>query len=201
MNRKMKFYGMGLLLSLACGALFSCNQGTGDAAPQEAASDSSAATANAPATPQTAIADITATYPDTAVSGKATFTAENNGQVKLDIQLSIPAKAGKEVAVHLHEHGDCSDAGKGAHGHWNPTNDQHGKWGGAHFHRGDIGNVKLDAQGNGTFEMTTDLWSIGGSDSTKNILGRAVIVHGGTDDYVSQPTGNAGDRIGCAVIK
>jgi Cu-Zn family superoxide dismutase len=90
--------------------------------------------------------------------------------------------------------------GNGAHGHWNPTNKQHGKWGSASFHSGDIGNVTLDSAGKGTLTLETNLWSIGG-DSTTNILGRAVIVHGGVDDYVSQPTGNAGSRIGCGVIQ
>jgi superoxide dismutase, Cu-Zn family len=48
--------------------------------------------------------------------------------------------------------------------------------------------------------METDLWTISGTDSTKNILGKAIIVHGGKDDYTTQPTGNAGSRIGCGVI-
>jgi len=199
MNRKLKFCVSILCFVLFGGIYTSCNSGSNNSDTQNSSADNS--TSATAASVQTATADITGTYPDTTVSGKATFTSENNGPVKLDIQLDIPAKAGKEVAVHLHEHGDCSDAGKGAHGHWNPTNEEHGKWGSAHFHRGDIGNIKLDAQGKGTFEMTTDLWQIGGDDSTKNIIGRAVIVHGGTDDFVTQPTGNAGDRIGCAVIK
>jgi Cu-Zn family superoxide dismutase len=89
--------------------------------------------------------------------------------------------------------------GKMAHGHWNPTNQQHGKWGSSSFHLGDIGNVPLDAAGKGSLEMETNLWTIGG-DSTSNILNRSVIVHGGTDDFTTQPTGNAGSRIGCGVI-
>ncbi|RYZ44679.1 MAG: superoxide dismutase family protein, partial [Chitinophagaceae bacterium] len=45
-----------------------------------------------------------------------------------------------------------------------------------------------------------DLWAIGGSDAQKNILNKTVMVHGGVDDYKSQPTGNSGGRIGCGVI-
>ena len=52
----------------------------------------------------------------------------------------------------------------------------------------------------GSNEITTDLWTLGGKPD-KNILGKAVIVHGGVDDYKTQPTGNAGTRIGCAVIQ
>jgi Cu-Zn family superoxide dismutase len=144
-------------------------------------------------------ATLSGTYPDTTVTGTATFD-QKNGKVKMVLSLIIPAKANKSVAVHLHEHGDCGDMGKGAHGHWNPTNKKHGKWGSAEFHLGDIGNVQLDGQGKGSLTLETNLWTIGG-DSTSNILGRAVIVHGGVDDYVSQPAGNAGTRIGCGVIQ
>ncbi len=142
---------------------------------------------------------LSATYPDTTLSGLAKFES-NNGKVKMTLEITCEAKAGKEVAVHIHEHGDCGDNGKMAHGHWNPTNAQHGKWGSGSFHLGDIGNVKLDAKGKGTLTLDTDLWTLGGTPD-KNILGKALMVHGGVDDFTTQPTGNAGSRIGCGVIK
>lgn len=148
---------------------------------------------------KTAEATIQATYSDTAASGSALFT-ENNGKITLNLNLDIPSKANQNVAVHIHETGDCGDSGHAAHGHWNPTNKQHGKWGEGEFHLGDIGNVQLDGLGKGTLTMETDLWNIGG-DSTGNILNRAIIVHGGTDDFKTQPTGGAGNRIGCGVIQ
>ncbi|MEO6949591.1 MAG: superoxide dismutase family protein [Ginsengibacter sp.] len=144
-------------------------------------------------------ATLSGTSADTTVEGKATFDVVGS-KVKLELNITIPKKANQSVAVHLHEHGACGDMGKDAHGHWNPTNQQHGKWGSSSFHLGDIGNVTLDASGKGHLEMETDLWTIGG-DSTSNILGRAVIVHGGVDDFKTQPTGNAGSRIGCGVIQ
>ncbi|MEP6845104.1 MAG: superoxide dismutase family protein, partial [Panacibacter sp.] len=113
---------------------------------------------------------------------------------------TIPKMANKMVAVHIHEHPDCGDNGKATHGHWNPTNSSHGKWGGDSFHLGDIGNVQLDAQGKGTMELSTELWTLG-SDTLSSVLNRAIIVHSGVDDYKTQPTGNAGSRIGCGVIK
>jgi Cu-Zn family superoxide dismutase len=42
--------------------------------------------------------------------------------------------------------------------------------------------------------LTTDEWNIGSGDPTKDILGKGLIVHEGTDDFVSQPSGNAGAR-------
>ncbi len=143
---------------------------------------------------------LSGTYADTTLTGTAKFETEKSGKVKMKLEITVLAKAGKNVAVHIHEHGDCSDNGKMAHGHWNPTNAQHGKWGSASFHSGDIGNVKLDAKGNGTLTLETDLWTLGGK-ADKNILGKAIIVHGGVDDFTTQPTGNAGSRIGCGVVK
>ncbi|MET0636252.1 MAG: superoxide dismutase family protein [Chitinophagaceae bacterium] len=148
---------------------------------------------------QSAMVNISPTYADTAVSGTAIFTTAN-GEVTMKLDLTIPSKAGKTVAVHLHEHGDCSDNGKSSHGHWNPTKEEHGKWGKAPYHRGDIGNVKLDNKGKGSLTITTDFWTLG-STSDKNLLGKALIVHGGMDDYQTQPTGDAGSRIGCGVIQ
>jgi len=147
-----------------------------------------------------AMAMISGTYPDTMVSGSVRFEASDNQQVKMMLDITVPLKANKSVAVHLHEHGDCGDNGKASHGHWNPTNVEHGKWGSSSFHAGDIGNVKLDGKGKGSMELTTDVWTLGGKSST-NILNKAIIVHGGVDDYTTQPTGNAGDRIGCGIIR
>lgn len=148
--------------------------------------------------PAHAVATLSGTNADTTVSGSADFTADVD-KVTLNLNLDIPKMANKSVAVHIHEMGDCGDMGNGAHGHWNPTGMNHGKWGSSSFHSGDIGNVQLDASGKGTMQLTTDLWAIS-TDSTKGILGRSIIVHGGVDDYTSQPSGNAGSRIGCGVI-
>lgn len=146
-------------------------------------------------------ATISGTYADTAVNGTAKFVVNSNGTITLDVALTIPAKAGKSVAVHMHEHGDCGEHGMASHGHWNPTGDPHGQWGSDKgFHLGDIGNVTLDAEGKGTVSIKeTNLWSF--ADAKISPLGKAIIVHGGTDDYTTQPTGNAGNRIGCGVIQ
>ena len=148
---------------------------------------------------QGAMATLSGTKTDTTVSGTVRFTPEGN-QVKMDLQIAVPKKANSSVAVHFHEHADCGDMGKHAGGHWNPTNENHGKWGEGAFHSGDIGNIQLDGNGNGSLQLTSDRWSIGG-DATKDILNKTIIVHSGVDDYKSQPSGNSGERIGCGVIK
>lgn len=107
-----------------------------------------------------------------------------------------------EHAIHLHEKADCSaEDGTSSGGHWNPTAQPHGKWGSAEgYHKGDIGNFTADAKGHGTISFSTDEWCIGCGDPSKDILGKAVIVHQGTDDFTTQPTGNAGGRVSCGGI-
>lgn len=106
-------------------------------------------------------------------------------------------------AIHIHETGDCSAAdGTSAGGHWNPTGAPHGKWGSEDgFHKGDIGNFNVDAKGNGTVTLSTNEWCIGCGDANKDILNKSIIIHDGVDDFTSQPSGAAGTRVGCGVIK
>lgn len=135
---------------------------------------------------------------DSHLSGKATFL-EANGKVTLN--LTIKGAEPGTHAVHLHEKGDCTAPdGASAGGHWNPTQENHGKWAASPFHHGDIGNVEVGANGRGTFTLTTDLWTIGGPPET-DVVGKAVIVHAKADDFTTQPTGNAGGRVGCGVVK
>lgn len=136
---------------------------------------------------------------DSNLSGNVVFT-EENGEVSMTAIISGLAE-GKH-AIHLHEKGDCSAAdGSSAGGHWNPTDAQHGEWGSADgYHKGDIGNFEVDENGNGTVNMSTDEWCIGCGDANKDIVGKAVIVHDGVDDYTSQPSGAAGTRVGCGEI-
>ena len=198
----------GLMVSIV---LVACNNNTEtettdtSTLSSETTSTSPATTAVPAATDSVAMvthaeARLSGMYADTTVDGTVRFDSDAAGKVKMTLDITIPKKAGKTVALHVHEHGNCGDTAKLAHGHWNPTQAQHGKWGSGSFHLGDIGNVKLNAQGKGTMTLTTDLWTLGGKPD-KNILGKSMIVHGGADDYKTQPTGNSGTRIGCGVIQ
>ena len=102
-------------------------------------------------------------------------------------------------AVHIHEKGDCSapDA-TSAGGHFNPGGHQHGAPDGKEHHAGDLGNMTVDADGTGSIMVHSSDLSLEGPNS---VVGRAIIVHDKPDDFVTQPTGNAGGRIGCGVIK
>lgn len=152
-----------------------------------------------PEIPKGAYADITAKSGSNA-GGTVNFS-ETDGIVKMTINVS-GLTPGNQHAIHIHAVGDCSAAdGSSAGGHWNPTNQAHGVWGGgAPFHLGDIGNLVADAAGNATFTRETDLWCIDCADANKNIVGKSIILHAGFDDFSGQPAGNAGVRIGCGEI-
>ena len=136
---------------------------------------------------------------ESTASGKAQFS-EVDGGVAFYMELSGLTPG--VHAVHIHEKSDCSSPdGKSTGGHWNPTMSKHGKWGDAEgFHKGDIGNLTADENGNGKIKMETDEWCIGCDEENKNILGKAIIVHQGVDDYKTQPTGAAGGRVSCGGI-
>lgn len=133
------------------------------------------------------------------VKGEVTFT-EENGTVRME--ATITGLTPGEHAIHIHEKADCSaEDGTSTGGHWNPTHAKHGKWGDPEgYHRGDIGNITADADGTATLDFSTDEWCLGCEDETKNLIGKAVIVHEGVDDFVTQPTGAAGGRVSCAGI-
>lgn len=126
--------------------------------------------------------------------------SEKNGNVVFEAKLS-GLEPGMH-AIHFHEKADCSsNDGTSTGGHWNPTFEKHGKWGdAAGYHKGDIGNFKVGADGTGTITMITDEWCIGCGDDKKDILGKAVIVHQGEDDFTSQPSGAAGARVSCGGV-
>ena len=130
------------------------------------------------------------------VIGTATFI-EKNGIVNFEAKMTGLTPG--IHAIHIHEKADCTAAdGSSAGGHWNPTFKKHGKWGVEEYHKGDIGNFTADENGVGSIELSTDQWCIDCADETKNIIGKGLIVHAGTDDFATQPSGNAGARVACS---
>jgi Cu-Zn family superoxide dismutase len=103
-------------------------------------------------------------------------------------------------AVHIHEKGDCSAPdGSSAGGHFNPGSHQHGSPDAPEHHAGDLGNMTVGEDGTGSLMIHSgDLTIAPGPNS---VVGRAIIIHEKSDDFVTQPTGNAGGRIGCGVIQ
>lgn len=136
---------------------------------------------------------------ESTAAGTVTFV-EDNGVVKMTANLT-GLNPGKH-AIHIHEKADCSAAdATSSGGHWNPTFAPHGKWGAeGGFHLGDIGNFDANDAGMAEVSKKTDLWCLGCGDEKKDVMGKAIVVHQGVDDFTSQPSGAAGARISCGGI-
>jgi Cu-Zn family superoxide dismutase len=104
-----------------------------------------------------------------------------------------------EHGFHVHEAADCTDDGMATRGHFNPSGTAHGRHGDHTHHVGDLVSLKADASGVAEFSFETKLLRV--SPGQTSIIGRGLIVHRDADDYTTQPTGNAGPRPGCAVIR
>lgn len=127
-----------------------------------------------------------------------------NGEVrfyKVDGGVRVVAKIGGlspgKHGFHVHEKGDCSapDASS-AGGHFNPDGAPHGaptSPRGAR-HAGDLGNLEAGPDGTARYDRVDALLDYA------QLTGLSVLVHAGEDDYVSQPAGNSGARVGCGVI-
>ncbi|WP_339697024.1 superoxide dismutase family protein [uncultured Roseivirga sp.] len=184
----------GMLLICAVAAMtFGCSQSK-----EKSEQQSEPASEKVAESLKTVTVDL-ASKSDSKLKGTVIFKELANGKINIDVNL-MNIEPG-DHAVHIHAVGDCSAAdGTSAGGHWNPMNVAHGNRAeGGDFHQGDIGNLNVREDGNGSLSMDVEGWTIGGDDST-NILNKALIVHAGPDDFTSQPAGAAGPRIGCGVI-
>jgi superoxide dismutase, Cu-Zn family len=107
---------------------------------------------------------------------------------------------GREHGFHIHEAGDCSSGdGMSTKGHFNPHGKPHSHAGTTERHAGDMPALKADAGGHARVDVELDVITI--APGPASIVGRGLIVHADPDDYKTQPTGNAGARIACAVIQ
>ena len=105
-----------------------------------------------------------------------------------------------EHGFHVHEKGDCSSGdGMSAGGHFNPTGAPHGQHGAGPHHAGDLPNLRADASGVARFSYESSMITVGSG--ATDVIGKGLIVHRDPDDYRTQPTGNSGARLACAVIQ
>ena len=150
---------------------------------------------HANAAPAGLIAVVTPTE-GSSVRGVVRF-AETDRGVRVTARIEGLTPNSKH-GFHVHEWGDASAAdGTSAGGHFNPGGHDHDLPPGAPRHAGDLGNLEADAEGRANYEyMAQNITLLRGADA---ILGRSVIIHIQEDDG-SQPTGNAGARIGIGII-
>jgi len=132
------------------------------------------------------------------VSGTVTF--KQLGDSVLVTGTISGLKPNQEHGFHVHEKGDCSGGdGMGAGGHFNPDVRAHGAHGQGSHHAGDLPSLKADADGEAEVNFTSKTISV--VSGATQIVGRGLIVHRDPDDFKTQPAGNAGPRLACAVIR
>ena len=134
------------------------------------------------------------------VSGSATLEDTPQG---LKVIVKVAGVPPGTHGLHIHEQGDCGDQGKAAGGHFNPAGVPHGflpKDGSTKAHAGDMGNIEVGSKGSGKATIILPGVSLKGAGGTPSVERRAIILHEKADDF-GQPTGNAGGRIGCGVIR
>ena len=143
-----------------------------------------------------ATANIVGKSGNATLTGTLVFTKSAEGaKATLEVKGATPGPHG----AHLHAKGDCSAPDASSAGdHWNPTGGTHAAPS-ATSHLGDLGNVTVGADGTGKLELENIVWALGDG-SPNDVLGKAIVIHGGVDDLTTQPSGNSGPRIGCGVV-
>ncbi len=133
--------------------------------------------------------------------GTVTFNSTRSGMLHVVVELTglPPGPHG----FHVHEAGDCSiaDGFSTAGGHY-AGDHSHGVQSDDGPHPGDFPNIHVAENEVAKLEIFTDRLTIDGEENPlMDEDGSAVIVHSGADDYTSQPSGEAGDRIACGVVR
>ncbi|MBZ5545023.1 MAG: superoxide dismutase family protein [Acidobacteriia bacterium] len=136
--------------------------------------------------------------------GKVVATAKLK-QVKSGVKISLAANglpAGAH-AFHIHAVGTCEPPDfKTAGGHFNPEHKQHGMNNPEGPHAGDMPNFTVGANGKGKTSYVDTRVRLGeGDNSLFHEGGTALVIHEKADDNMSDPAGNAGNRIACGVIE
>lgn len=130
-----------------------------------------------------------------AVLGTVRVFSEPTGVMLRIDAAGVPAG---QHGVHVHTTGRCDPPGFTSAGpHWNPTDKKHGHRNPAGFHMGDLGNLGVGADGRLIAGLLVPQATI---DALRDADGAALVFHAKADDEVTDPSGNSGDRIACAVL-
>jgi Cu-Zn family superoxide dismutase len=130
--------------------------------------------------------------------GKATIEDATGGVL---VRASFTALPSGVHAFHIHAVGQCDPPFTSAQGHFNPGGREHGFANPKGWHAGDMPSLHVPDSGT----IAVDVYVPGVTlDQGDNRLldgdGAALMIHAGPDDYRSDPTGNAGERIACGVV-
>ena len=121
---------------------------------------------------------------------------------RLRVRVEAAGLAPGTYAAHIHMTGRCDPPGFDSAGaHWNPTGRQHGSQNPQGQHLGDLPNLLVGTNGEGSFELGISGGELsGGQRALLDADGAALVIHAAPDDYRTDPSGNSGARIACGVF-
>jgi len=132
--------------------------------------------------------------------GNATLTQNADGSVL--VQVKVRGLPQGVHGIHIHSVGACAPDFAAAGAHYNPMSKQHGFDNPAGPHAGDLPNLNIGADGTGSLDFTTTMVTLTpGAATVFDADGSAFIIHAYTDDQKTDPAGNSGLRIACAVLQ
>jgi Cu-Zn family superoxide dismutase len=110
------------------------------------------------------------------------------------LRIAVQDLTPGEHGLHLHAVGRCDGPDfKSAGAHWNPAGKQHGHLNPLGAHAGDLPNLTVSSNGHGALNFLVTGHELADADGT------SLVIHAKPDDYKTDPSGNSGDRIACAV--
>lgn len=191
-----------LLIAVACAVVLAACASEPDAPSTAGAFVDSTGAPPAQSNAEYAVATV-APLGDGEVAGTVEFIGLDDA---VEIRYNLTGLgAGPPHGFHIHQTGDCGADSTGTPGsaagdHFNPMVSPHGAPEAAKTarHAGDLGNIRPDAEGHAVGTVVDSVLAFSGPTS---MLGKAVVVHAGTDDLSSQPSGDSGDRVGCGVVE
>lgn len=136
-----------------------------------------------------AAARLTGSADAAGLTGTVKFYQQPGGVVVAAYISGLPRNGSGIYGFHIHEGSACSGTDFAASGgHYNPGDVPHPR------HAGDLPPL-LSCGGRAYMAVLTDRFSV------RDVLGRTVVIHSREDDFRTQPSGDAGEKIACGVIR
>ncbi|AHG91324.1 superoxide dismutase copper/zinc binding protein [Gemmatirosa kalamazoonensis] len=129
--------------------------------------------------------------------GTVTLTQTAHGVLITGDLSSLPPGV---HAIHVHDSGRCEPPFTSAGGHYNPAMRSHGFRANTGNHAGDLPNFSVGTNGTGHVETISRDLTLAQGGGLFDGDGSSIVIHGGPDDYQSDPAGNSGPRIACGLI-
>ncbi|HKR24386.1 MAG TPA: superoxide dismutase family protein [Allosphingosinicella sp.] len=120
----------------------------------------------------------------------------------VQVRIQAAGLAPGQYGAHIHAVGRCDGPDfESAGPHWNPLGRQHGSLNPEGPHLGDLTNLTVGEDGHGRVEFALPGGTLTGDETPLfDADGASIVIHAAPDDYRTDPAGNSGARIACAVL-